>query len=160
MWGSLRLAPITHHISLTCAQTNAVPRSQPPAQLFAILGTRRLVNANTCLSQHIAYARVSTVSKWLTVSKWWTIPTLNRKELEMQRSELLWSLSGTHTLRLSCHCRVQQSFNPANVLISNFFTGQTDRLTDWQTDKTDCLTPLRMRARGNNGPTSSRDMTE
>ena len=26
---------------------------------------------------------VSTVSKWLTVSKWWTIPMLNRKELEM-----------------------------------------------------------------------------
>ena len=26
------------------------------------------------------------------------IPILNGKELEMQRSELLWSLSGTHTL--------------------------------------------------------------
>ena len=84
---------------------------------------------------------VSTVSKWLTVSKWWTIPMLNRKELEMQRSELFWSLSGTHTLlffRLPCHCHIQQLFNPVNVLISKFFTGQTDRLTD----KTDYLTPL------------------
>ena len=33
--------------------------------------------------------------------KWCTIPVLNRKELEMQRSELLWSLSDT--LTLDCH---------------------------------------------------------
>ena len=61
--------------------------------------------------------------------KWWTTPMLNRKELEMQRSELFWSLSGAHTLlffRLPCDRRVQQLFNPVNVLISNFFTGQTD----------------------------------
>ena len=80
----------------------------------------------------VSICPVSTVSKWLTVSKRWTIPTLNRKELEMQRSELLWSLSGTHTLfffRLPCHCRVQQSFNLVNVLISKNFTGQIDRLT-------------------------------
>ena len=54
---------------------------------------------------------------------------LNREELEMQRSELLWTLSGIHTslfFRLPCHCRVQQLFNPVNVLISKFFTGQTD----------------------------------
>ena len=55
---------------------------------------------------------------------------LNREELEMQKSELLWILSGTHTLlffRLPCHCRVQLLlFNPVNVLISKFFTGQTD----------------------------------
>ena len=60
---------------------------------------------------------------------------LNRKELEMQRSELFWSLSGIHTLlffRLQCHRRIQQLFNPVNVLISKFFTGQTDRLTDGQ----------------------------
>ena len=66
----------------------------------------------------------------------------------MQRSELLWSLSGTHTLfffRLRCHCRVQQLFKPVNVLISKIFTG----LTNWQTDKTNSLTPLCMRARGN-----------
>ena len=72
---------------------------------------------------------VSTVSKWLTVSKRWTIPMLNRKELEMQSSELFWSLSGAHTLlffRLPCHRRIQQLFNPENVLISEFFTGQTD----------------------------------
>ena len=62
---------------------------------------------------------------------------LNRKELEMQRSELLWSLSGTHTLlvfRLPCHCRVQQLFNPVNVLISIFLTELADRLTDRLTD--------------------------
>ena len=60
---------------------------------------------------------------------------LNGKELEMQKSELLWSLSGTNTLfffRLPCHCRIQQSFKLVNVLISKFFTGQTDRLTDGQ----------------------------
>ena len=45
---------------------------------------------------------VSTVSKWLTVSKWWTIPMLNIKELELERSELLWSIPGTHTLFLPC----------------------------------------------------------
>ena len=64
-----------------------------------------------------------------------TIPMLNRKELEMRGSELFWSLSGTHTLlffRLPCHCCIQQLFNPVNVLISKFFTGQTDRLTDRQ----------------------------
>ena len=58
---------------------------------------------------------------------------LNRKELEMQRRELFWCLSGTHTLlffRLPCHHCVQQLYNPVNVLISKFFTGQTDRLTD------------------------------
>ena len=63
--------------------------------------------------------------------------TLNRKELEMQMSdsELLWSLSGTHSIfffRLPSHCRVQQSFNLVNVLISKFFTGLTDRLTEGQ----------------------------
>ena len=58
---------------------------------------------------------------------------LNRKVLEMQRSELFCSLSGTHTLlffSLPCHRRVQQSFNLVNVLISKFFTGQTGRLTN------------------------------
>ena len=58
---------------------------------------------------------------------------LNGKELEMQKNELFWSLSGTHTLlffRLPCHSRIQQSFKLVNVLISKFFTGQTDRLTD------------------------------
>ena len=30
-------------------QTNALPCSQAPAQLFAILGTRRLAKPNTCL---------------------------------------------------------------------------------------------------------------
>ena len=34
-------------------------------------------------------------------------------------------------LKLSCHCCVQQLFNPVNVLISNFFHW-TYRLTDGQ----------------------------
>ena len=58
---------------------------------------------------------------------------LNRKVLEMQRSKLFCSLSGTHTLlffRLPCHRCIQQLFNLVNVLISKFFTRQTDRLTD------------------------------
>ena len=37
------------------------------------------------------------------------------------------------------------SINPIYIQISKFFTGLTDRLTD----KTDCLTPLHMRAWGN-----------
>ena len=114
-----------------CAWTNASPCSQPLTQLFVTLGTSRLVNPNTCLES--VYTRSPPYIQGLTVSKWWTIPTLNRKELEMQSIELLWSLSGTHTLyffRLPCHCRVQQSFNLVNVLISKFFTRQTDRLTD------------------------------
>ena len=123
----------TPYFTHLCAQTNVLPRSQAPAQLFTILGSG---NEEPGEREHVlgvSICPVSTVSKWLTVSKWWTIPTLNRKELEMQRSELLWSLSGTHAFfffRLSCHCRVQQSFNLVNVLISKFFTGQTDRLTD------------------------------
>ena len=79
-----------------CAQTNALPRSQPPAQLFAVLGTRRLVNPNTCLES--AYTRSPPYIQVVDRIKWLTIPTLNRKELEMQESELLWSLSGTHTV--------------------------------------------------------------
>ena len=75
---------------------------------------------------------------------------INRKELEMPRSELLWSLPGTQTLfffRLPCHRRIKQLFNPVNVLISKFFTGQTDRLTDGQNQS---LNPVaRMHARGN-----------
>ena len=66
----------------------------------------------------------------------------------MQRSELLWTLSGIHTslfFRLPCHRRVQQLFNPVNVLISKFFTGQTDWLTDGQILNS---FPLRMHARG------------
>ena len=52
---------------------------------------------------------------------------INRKELEMQRCELLWSLSGTQTFFLDyCHRCIQQLFNPVNVLISKFFTGKID----------------------------------
>ena len=44
------------------------------------------------------------------------------KRAEMQRSELLCSLSGTHTLLfLRLHCCIQQLFNPVNVVISKFF---------------------------------------
>ena len=119
-----------------------VPSPPPPSRpAFAILGTRRLVNANTCLES--AYARSPPYP-----SAW---PMLNRKELEMQRNGLLWSLSGTHTLFfcLDCHCGVQQLFNLVNVLISKCFTGQTDRQTDWEMGKTDFLTPSCMRVRGN-----------
>ena len=52
---------------------------------------RNLWNEEAGERKHVLGVRislVSTVSKWLTVSKWWTIPMLNRKELEMQRSEL------------------------------------------------------------------------
>ena len=63
----------------------------------------------------------------------------------MQRSELIYQVH-IHIF-LDCHvtaARVQQSFNLVNVLISNIFTVQTNRLTDRRTS----LTPSRMRARG------------
>ena len=41
---------------------------------------------------------------------------VNRKELEMQKSELLWSLSGTHIL-LDCNCKCADF---------KIFAGQTD----------------------------------
>ena len=54
----------------------------------------------------------------------------------MQKSELLWSLSGTHTL-VDCHVTASYTnpFNLVKVLISKYFTEQTDR----QTDKTNFL---------------------
>ena len=97
--------------------------SSPPPQLFAILRTRKLVNVNTCLES--AYARSPPYPSG------WPYQNIG----QYQRSELFWSLSGTHTLlffRLPCHRCVQQLFNPVNVLISKFFTGQTGWLTDGQ----------------------------
>ena len=87
-----------------------------------------------------------------TISKWWTMPILNRKEVEIQRSELLWPQPGMHALfffRLPCHYHVQELFNPVNVLISKFFTGLTDRLTDGQNR---LLNPFScMHVQGNDG---------
>ena len=62
------------------------------------------------------------------------VDNTNRKELEMQKSELLWSLSGTHTLRFFLDCHVIAAYNnclthEVNVLISH----RTDELTDRQT---------------------------
>ena len=60
------------------------------------------------------------------------VKMLNRKELEVHRSELFWSLYQVHIhhfFRLPCPCRVQQLFNSVNVLISKFCTGLTDRRT-------------------------------
>ena len=99
----------TPYFTQLCAQTNALPRSQAAVQLFAIL--------------EVSIRPVST-----TVSKWWTILTLNRKELEMQRSKLLLSLSGTQIAMSSPRTAILL----VNVLISKFFTGQTGRLTDGQ----------------------------
>ena len=98
----------TRHISLTCAQFVAsFPGPRPPF--------RHPGNEDSGEREHVLGVSVcplSIVSKWLTVLKWWTIPTLNRKKLEIQMSELLWSPSDTHTFffRLPCHCRVQQLF--------------------------------------------------
>ena len=65
-----------------------------PCPAFRNPGNEEAGECEHMLGVHICL--VSTVSKWLTISKWWKIPMLNRKELEMQRSELLWSLSGGH----------------------------------------------------------------
>ena len=64
---------------------------------------------------------------------------VNKKELKMQRIELLWTLSGTHTqiFFLDLNVTVEVS-NRLTLQISRFqncFTGQTP-------DRTNCLTPL------------------
>ena len=61
-------------------------------------------------------------------NKWWTIPMLNRKELEMQRSELLWSL-GTHTLFWNQHIYCVKQ------LLHTAMTWQSKKNSlDWQRD--------------------------
>ena len=138
-----------------CAQTNVLPRSQASAQLFVILGTRRLVNLNTCLES--AYTR----SPPCIYPSGWPYQNGGQYQRWIEKS---WKYRGVNCFglyqihihfflfRLPCHCRVQQSFNIVNVLISKIFPAGwlTDWLTDWQTDKTDCLTPLCMRTQGNN----------
>ena len=54
---TLKLLNTTKVYTMMCAQTNALPHSQAPAQLFAILEMRRLVIPNTCLES--AYTRSS-----------------------------------------------------------------------------------------------------
>ena len=91
--------PAIHETSQTKWMCSLVPRTTPS---FSQSGNEEAGESEHMLG--VCICPVSTMSQWLTVSKWWTIPRLNRKELEMQRSELLWSLSGTHTLFfLDCH---------------------------------------------------------
>ena len=40
---------------------------------------------------------IQVVFESVTIIKWRTISMLNKKALDMQRLEVLWSLSGTHT---------------------------------------------------------------
>ena len=68
----------------------------------------------------------------------------NRKQQRVQNcfASYLW---GTHRPLFSqCqwYCQFWKLFNPSDLKI---FTG----LTDWQTDKTDCITPSHMRRQGN-----------
>jgi len=49
---------------------------------------------------------------------------------------------------MSTLLEVLKLFNPVYIQISKFFAGLTDRQIDRLTDKTDCLTPSRMRAWG------------
>ena len=111
-------------ISLTCA----LPHSQAPTQLLAILGTRRLAG------EHVF--GVSTYARSPLYPNGW--PYQNAYSGQYQRwIEKSWkcrgvNCSGLLSGRLPCHCHVQQSFNLVNVLISKFFTGQTNRLTDGQ----------------------------
>ena len=74
---------------------------------------------------------------------------LNRKLLEKQRVQNRSASYEVHIghffLQCQCYCQFWKSFNPVYIQISKFFTGQTD----WQMDKTNCLTPSRMRTRGN-----------
>ena len=125
------LVPV-HEISQIKWMRSLVPR--PPSSF-----SQSWQRGSWC--EHVFWVHicpVSTISKWLTILKWWTISMLNRKELKMQRSELPWSLSDTHTLlyfRLPCHWRVQQLFKPSKCADLKFFTGLTNwKVTNWLTD--------------------------
>ncbi len=66
------------------------------------------------------------------------VPLLNKKELEMQRMELLWRLSGTHPdifLGISMLLFCLSMLNPANREIARFLSRQTtNERTDEQTE--------------------------
>ena len=44
---------------------------------------------------------------------------IEKREMQRRYTDIIF-------FRLPCHCHLQQSFNLVNVLISKFFTGQTD----------------------------------
>ena len=72
----------------------------------------------------------------------------NKKSLKCIESKRLGCYQ-VHRRRFFFVFQCYESFNPVNHEISIFFTGQTDRqTTDRQTDKTDCLIPLRACTRG------------
>ena len=58
--------------------------------------------------------------------KMWAVLTLNKKVLEIQRIDLFWSKSGTHTLFFFKIAMLLQLFNKLNVPISKLFTGLTN----------------------------------
>ena len=110
-----------------------LPRSQAPTQLFSILAG----NKETGEREHVLGVRIYAWSPLYTSG--WLYENggqyqCYRSELEKQRSELLWSLSGIHTLifRLPCHCRVQELLN---VQISKIFTQKFS--PDWRDRQTD-----------------------
>ena len=98
------------YFTYLCTQMNVLRHSQPPRPAFRNPG-----NEEAGKRERVLGASIFPVS---TVSKWWTIAML--KELEMQRNEILLSLSGT------CRCHVKQFLNLVDVLISKSFTRQTD----------------------------------
>ena len=69
----------------------------------------------------------------------------NKKAEGIEPLCILW---GTHRslLQCQCYCQFWKSFNPVYYSDLTSFTG----LTNWQMDKTNCLTPLHMCVQGNN----------
>ena len=98
----------------------------------------------------------STTSKVFTVLKWWMIMMLNRKLLEKQRVLNCFASDEVHIGHFFHNINATVSFgNRLNLSIFKIFC-RTDKLTNWQMDKTNCLTPSHMRARGNNLPVTYR----
>ena len=93
------------------------------------------------------------------------ITTLNRKLLEKQRVQNRFASYEVHIGHFFYNINAAVSFgNRLTLSIFRFLNfspdGRTDRQTDRQTEKTDCLTPSRMRAQGNQWTASFKNYWE
>ena len=92
-----------------------------------------------------------TISKVLTVLKWKMIMTFNRKLLEKQRVENHFASYEVYIGHFFLQCQILLSVLEIvkTCLHSDFKFFSLDRLTDWQTEKMNCLTSSQMRTQGN-----------
>ena len=72
-----------------------------------------VVGVTDCQYEHVTRVRICPGLYRIlvvTVLKWQTVPLLNKKELQMQRMEPLWQLSGIHPdilkILFQYYCRV------------------------------------------------------